>query len=262
MSEFITSRQNTQIKKLDALLRQKKAREQYGFFVLEGAKLCLDAYNSGMTVEELYLSQEAKLRCPELAPLVLEAKNVIFVDNDLAGRIAGTKTTQGVFAVCKTPDLPVMPEISGQGRYLLLHRIRDPGNLGSILRTAAALGVSGVILSDCVELYSPKVLRASMGGIWRLQVAVCPDMMSAINQLRAKNVRVIAAALGEGSSKAEMLSFKGGLAVLIGNEGSGLPDELIAAADEIIKIPMKGESQSLGAAMAAGILLWEMLKDR
>ena len=159
----------------------------------------------------------------------------------------------------KTPA-PAQIDVLPQGWYLLLHQVRDPGNLGGILRTAATLGISAAFLCECAELYSPKVLRASMGGIFRLPVVTVDDMAGQIQTLRRLSVEVYAAAIRQGACNPGCLSGQGGKAVLIGNEGTGLPDELIQACDSCVAIPMKGGSESLNAAMAAGILMWEMLR--
>jgi len=259
MPEIITSRQNTQVKKLDMLLRQKKARKEHGLFVLEGARLCLDACNGGVEIDELYLAKQAQERYPEIETLIARAGRAILLSDELSSRIGDTKETQGVFALCKTPEHP-MPRITEDGFYILLHDIRDPGNLGSILRTAASLGVSAAVLSNCAELYSPKTLRSSMGGVWRFPIAVRDDMAAVIEDFSAAGVSVIAAALREDAVSLTALSPKSGIAVLLGNEGGGLPDELIAAADKIVGIPMREGCESLGVAAAAAILIWEMIK--
>ena len=258
--QVIRSRENPHAKQLDTLLRQKKAREASGMFVLEGARLCLDALSAGLRPESVLLTPAALRKNPELAALVQEAPQTIWLDETLAERLGDTKTPQGVFAVLKMPE-PATVKIHGQGRYLLLHKVRDPGNLGGILRTAAALGVSAVFLCDCAELYSPKVLRASMGGIFRLPVVIVDDMAAQIQTLRQSSVETYAAALRPGARSTDCLSGDGAKAILIGNEGTGLPDELITACNDCVAIPMKSGSESLNAAMAAGILMWEMLRN-
>ena len=258
--QVIKSRENLHAKRLDALLRQKKAREASGLFVLEGARLCLDALSAGLHPESVLLTLSALRKNPGLAALTEQSPQTIWLDETLAERLGDTKTPQGVFAILKMPA-PVQVDIHPQGRYLLLHQVRDPGNLGGILRTAAALGVSAVFLCDCAELYSPKVLRASMGGVFRLPVASVDDMAVQIQSLRQSSVETYAAAIRQGARSPGRLSGEGAKAILIGNEGTGLPDDLIAACNDCVAIPMKSGSESLNAAMAAGILMWEMLRD-
>jgi len=215
--------------------------------------------DAGLRPKSVLLTPRVLQKNPELAALVWAAPQTVWLDESLAERISDTQTSQGVFAILEPP--PARLEISPQGRYLLLHQVRDPGNLGGILRTAAALGTSAAILCGCVELYSPKTLRASMGGVFRLPVAQSHDIHGQIKALREAGVQVFAAALKEDAHPLECLREPGGKAVLIGNEGSGLPEDVTVACTGSVAIPMQGGTQSLNAAMAAGILLWEMLKS-
>lgn len=257
MQKPVSSRQNPQVKRLRMLLAHKKAREEEGAFALEGARLCLDALRAGVALETVFVTAQALEKHPPLAALTDAAPRVVLLDGELAAGIGDTQSAQGVFAVCPIPA-PAVFSPRADGKYLLLHEIRDPGNLGAILRTAAALGATGVLLAGCAELWSPKVLRASMGGVWRVPVYLCGDMRDEIARLRGAGVAVFAAALREYAAGPGRLTKDGGCAVLVGNEGAGLPEALIEAADEAVMIPMKGETESLGVAMAAGILLWAM----
>jgi len=259
-NKIVTSRENPHVKRLDALLRQKKAREESGLFVLEGARLCLDAVQSGLSIECVYLTRESAEKTPALLNLAEAAGQTVWLSESLAGRLGETKTPQGVFAVLPACALPRLGNPKPDGRYLLLYQVRDPGNLGGILRTAAALGGDGAYLCDCAEHVSPKVLRASMGGIFRLPLAVVDDMAALVARLSNVGVQTFAAA-GGGTTAPQVLAGQGGKAVLIGNEGNGLPDDLTAACTATVSIPMKTGNESLNAAMAAGILMWEMIKD-
>jgi len=257
--QVIRSRENPHVRRLDALLRHKKAREESGLFVLEGTRLCLDAIDAGLRPRSVLLTQQALRKNPELASLVEAAPQTIWLDESLAERVSETKTPQGVFAVLEQPP-PTQVEISPQGRYLLLHMVRDPGNLGGILRTAAALGVIAVFLYGCAELYAPKTLRASMGGVFRLPVLQTDDIRRQIKTLREAGVKVFAGSLRENALPPACLGEPGGKAIIIGNEGVGLPEDVAGECTGSVAIPMQGGTQSLNAAMAAGILLWEMMK--
>jgi len=256
--QVVRSRENPHVRRLDALLRHKKAREESGLFVLEGSRLCLDAMDAGLRPQSVLLTPRALQKTPALASLVWAAAQTIWLDENLADRISETKTPQGVFAIlCRPPEIPV--EINPQGRYLLLHMVRDPGNLGGILRTAAALGAGAAFLCGCAEVYAPKALRASMGGVFRLPIAHTDDIYGQIKVLRGAGIEVLAAALKEDSLAPVRLGEPGGKAVLIGNEGDGLPEDVLYECTGSVSIPMQGGTESLNAAMAAGILLWEML---
>jgi len=227
---------------------------------LEGARLCLDAIQAGLPVESVCLTPVAFEKYPGLAALTGVAPQVVWVGETLAGRLGDTQNSQGVFAVLRTSALPVLEKVEADGRYLLLHRVRDPGNLGGILRTAAALGASGAFLCGCAEHTAPKVLRASMGGVFRLPLMQVGEMAAQIQLLGDLGIGTYAAAAREEASAPSILSEPGGKGVLIGNEGDGLPVELIDVCKDAVAIPMKTGSESLNAAMAAGILLWEMMK--
>jgi len=259
--QVIRSRENPHAKQLNALLQHKKAREEFGLFVLEGARLCLDAVEAGLRPQSVLLTPEALQKNPGLEALIKASAQIVWLDESLADRISETTTTQGVFAVLPQPP-PTEITLNPQGRYLLLHMVRDPGNLGGILRTAAALGVDAVFLCGCAELYSPKALRASMGGVFRLPVAQTDDIQGQIKSLREAGIDVYAAALEYNAHPVSRLGQPGGKAIVIGNEGDGLPEGVVRECTGSVAIPMQGGTQSLNAAMAAGILLWEMMKGR
>lgn len=258
--QVVTSRDNPYAKRLDLLIRQKKARKESGLFVLEGVRLCLDAMSAGLRPQSVALTQRVLQKNSELADFVRVAPQTVWLAEQLAERLGETKTPQGVFAIFEAPVSPTV-ELSPTGRYLLLHQVREPGNLGCILRTAAALGASAVFLNECAELYAPKTLRAGMGGIFRLPVVEVSNMHQQICALRRAGVEVFAAALHRDALPPACLAGPGGRAVVIGNEATGLPEQLITACDAALAIPMQGGSESLNAAVAAGILLWEMLGD-
>jgi len=257
--QVVRSRENPQVKQLDALLRRKKAREESGLFVLEGTRLCLDAIQAGLHPHSVLLTPQALQKHPELGALTGAASQTTLLDENLAARISETATTQGVFAILPQPQ-PAAIKLNPQGRYMLLHMVRDPGNLGGILRTAAALGVDAAFLCGCAELYSPKTLRASMGGVFRLPIAQPGDIHTQIQSLRSAGLDVYAAALQENAHPVSKLGQPGGKAIIIGNEGDGLPQGVVRECTASVVIPMQGGTQSLNAAMAAGILLWEMMK--
>lgn len=258
--ETITSRDNPQVKLAAALLARRKEREETGLFVAEGLRLCLDAADSGVAIRTLLLTPEASERYPETDRLRRAAGRTLIISGALAERIADTRSPQGVFAICEKLDIRrCAVTIKGSGHYLLLENIQDPGNLGAMLRTADALGIDGVFLGGgCADLYSPKVLRGSMGGIFRVPFSAADSLLPVIARLREAGVPVYAAALEETALTAGKVDFSRGGAVLVGNEGSGLPEELIAACTAGLMIPMAGGANSLNAAVAAAILLWEM----
>jgi len=260
--ETITSRENPVIKELAGLLTQKKLRDRTGLFALEGVRLCVDTAQSGVRVRTLLLTPQARGQYPECETLEKFAKKTLLIENGLAQRISDTKTPQGVFCICeKLDNQKSAVTMKRSGKYLVLADLQDPRNFGAILRTAQALGVDGVFACCCPDLYSPKMLRSAMGGQFRLPLEVHSDAAAAVARLRQTGVPVYAAALDNTAQMLGSVDLSGGCAMLIGNEGNGLSRELIAACSGNVIIPMRCDANSLNAASAAAILLWEMCKD-
>lgn len=262
LEEKVTSKDNPQVKLLRGLLQSKKAREEAGSFAVEGARLAADAAGSGVRIRTLLLT-EAAADSQYAQTALAVAERVVWLEEHLAARLGDTRTPQGIFAVCQTLDKGRSAvTIKNGGQYLLLSSVRDPGNLGSALRSAEAFGVDGVLVSpDCADLYSPKVIRASMGGLFRLSVEEA-DLGEAIARLRKASTPVYGAALTDRAVPVGDVDFGEGGAVVIGNEGAGIPEEILAACDGEIIIPMTGGAESLSAPIAAAILLWEMQRSR
>lgn len=265
LSKIVTSKDNPEVKLAAALLRSKKERDEAGLFVCEGLRLCLDAAESGVKIRTLLLTPEHSAMSYEKKTFLHgKARTTLLLDGPAAARLGDTKTPQGIFAICeKLDNRRCAVTIKRSGHFLLLENIQDPGNLGAMLRTADALGVSGVFFGPgCADMYSPKVLRASMGGLFRLSLEQAPDLKKTAASLRGAGVPVWAAALRPDATRVGTLDFFNGGAVAIGNEGGGLTPELIAACTGCINIPMADGANSLNAAVAAGILLWEMRRSR
>ncbi len=257
---LITSRENPLIKETAALVSDKKARKQSGLFVAEGARICLEACKSGAEVLRLFVTEEAQKKYPEsLSPLFSAAKEVYNINSSVAEKISDTKTPQGVFAVCKMEEREI--DLDQKGVFVLLSNLQDPGNIGTILRTCEAMDVKGVFLCGCAELYSPKVLRSTMGCIFRLPIKVFCDTAKALELLSAAGVTTYASALTENALLLPQVQFEEKSCVLIGNEGNGLSTEVIEACDKTVMIPMPGKAESLNAASAAAILIYSAVNQ-
>ena len=258
---LITSRENPAIKRVRALLGSAKARRESGRFVLEGARLCADAAGSGIAVEAAFLTARAEESYPEQTRAVRQVAEMVYeIPENLATHIGDTKHPQGVFCVCAPPPARLSADaLPKTGRYLVLENVRDPGNLGTIIRTAEAFGLDGLLLSpECCELYSPKVLRGSMGGALRLPVATVPAFSEAIVRWNAQGFRTIACVADAAATPMPNADLGDGCMLFVGNEANGLTPETQAACAERMTIPMKGRAESLNAAVAACIALWEL----
>ena len=251
MDEKITSRENAKIKYACRLSSSAAFRRSEGRFLAEGRKLCPELAR-GAQLETLFYTESAMAKCPELAGLPGEH---YLVEDHVADKLADVGTHQGVFGVFRTP-VHTLDEVKAGGRYLALERVQDPGNVGTLLRSAAAFGFDGVILSDgCASVYAPKTLRASMGAAVRIPVIEAGAMPDAITQLRAKGITCLAAAL----YKSQPLSAA--QASYPGSEGQGLTEETIAACSGTVRIPMTDRVESLNAGIAGSILLWHFREE-
>lgn len=257
---MITSTSNVQIKEIVALLKKSKERKEKKVFVIEGRKMfeeiCLDpsrvvkAYFAESYVKEQY----ADKTIPEV-PYEIVADSVFEA-------MAETVTPQGVLAIVKMPEYSLKDMIADAGTLVLLEHLRDPGNLGTIIRTAEAAGVSGVILSkESVDIYNPKVIRSTMGAVYRVPFLYAEDFTALLQELRKQDVRLLAAHL-KGKKNFDKADYSGKVGILIGNEANGLSEEASELANEKVLIPMAGNVESLNAAVAAALLMYEAFRNQ
>ena len=261
--ERITSRENPKFKLLSSLMSSKKERTAQGLFVAEGLRLVSDAVKSGLTPVSVFLSDSFAEKFSERLPEICKGcKNNYVISDSLAEKIADTKSTQGLFAVFNVLDKNLnIDTIYNNGHFVFIVSLQDPGNVGTIIRTAEALGLNGVIMtSDCPDVYSPKVLRSTMGSAFRIPVTVCADPIEMLDLLHQNGFSTYAAVLDENSLTLGSFKFSDKSVVLIGNEANGLKDEVIKKCQNSLMIPMKGSAESLNAASAANIIMWEMSK--
>ncbi len=262
--QLITAKENPAVKLYRKLAKNKKARVQEQLFVLEGYRLVSDALANGAELTHLFLTDGAAARySEELLPLVKAGCKMLHISDDLGDYMAETEHPQGAFAICRMPIQKSWAEIlEKQGNYVVLHHVQDPGNAGMILRTADALGVTAVIFCESCDVYSPKVVRATMGSLFRIPILIASDPEEVFEEMSQYRIESCAAVV---QGEAELVGIcnygAGGCAVWIGNEGNGLPQEVADRCDRRLTIPMHGTIESLNAAMAAGILMWEMTKQ-
>ena len=258
-SVLISSKDNPRIKGAIKLLTSAKARKDSGLFAAEGMRLCSDVLISGIKIETLFYTTQALSRYgAKLEELIAAAAEVFRVEEKVFERMGDTVSPQGVMAICRMPECNNQP--TPDGVYIAMERVTDPSNLVAVARSAEAFGIGGIILggSGC-DPFSPKALRASMGALVRLPVFVYPDFCGGIAALQEKGARAIGAVVREGKSLGDF-SFNKGDIVLIGHEAEGLSEEAIAICDEKVTIPMSGRAESLNAATAATVFIWEMTK--
>lgn len=262
LTETVKSKDNPSIKLFKKLISSKKERMQNSLFVLEGSRLVFDALKSQADIKKIFLTESAKEKFYEqLAQYSKLNTEVIVISDELGDKISDTSQTQGIFAECSFRENDsCLEQLKQSGRYVVLYQLQDPGNAGMIIRTADALGLDGVIFSESCDIYNPKVIRSTMGSVFRIPVfrdIPIDDVFIAMNKA---DILTYAAIVDKNARNIKTVSFKNGGGVFIGNEGNGLPYEISKKCSEQVTIKMCGNTESLNAAMATGIIMWELMK--
>ena len=262
--EEITSRSNGRVKAVAELLSSASARRREGLFVLEGARLCADAGETGVPIRQLFLTQQAIGRYPkETAFLQEKAASVFLITEEISRRLGDTQSPQGIFCVCGVLDKrPDDDTIEKNGSYIALENIQDPSNLGAIARTAEALGITGLIVSGGCDIYSPKAQRAAMGSLLRLPVLRTGAMEDALHICQAQGMQTFASTPCADAVPVSKAGLGAQTVCVVGNEGTGVTRGTMALCDALVTIPMLGRAESLNASAAAAILMWEMMRGR
>ena len=272
-SEIITSRSNP-IVKWASSLGDKKYRDAEGAFLIEGEKLSFEALEAGLPVIRVFVEEGKKTGLlPRLERFYEDKryeKTVITLLSESAfSKISSEKSPQGIIIAIKYLDffrkLDIIYKeeffLKPSERAIILCSIRDPGNLGSVIRSAVAFGTEHIILtSDCVDLYNAKTVRAAMGSLFKIKATVVSDMTACIEAIRANGRRVYAAELRENALPLSDICPDPSDVVVIGNEGHGISEDISSACTGSIYIPISQNTESLNASVAAGVLMWEFSK--
>lgn len=259
----IISRENTIIKH-SRKLKIKKYRQENKQFVVEGIRSVEEAISSGAHVQYCLCSENISGDRIESLQRAAQKKGIkiYMISGDLIDEICDTETPQGIVAIVDRENYSLKQLTSGTDFLVIADRIQDPGNLGTIIRTADAAGADGVVLSEgTVDPYSPKVLRSTMGSVFHIPVVSVPDICDAIDTMKENGFSIYASSL-EGSSPYYSREYNGKVAIVIGNEASGVDPKILLKSDRLIKIPMPGQAESLNAAVAGGILMFEVIRKR
>lgn len=247
--ERITSLKNPKVQGWKAL-KERKGRRESGCFLVEGFKMVEEALASSFTVEAVLAQEECLAALPAHpdCPVYLLPAGVL-------AAVCDTKTPQGVAAVVRMAQRPAQG-----GRLIALDGVQDPGNVGTILRTADAAGLDGAILSEqCADVFGPKTLRATMGSVFRVPVSVTDDLPGCLRALRQEGYSVLSSQLdGEPFYRRDGVGER--FCLVIGSEGNGVSDAVKAEATHRLKLPMRGGAESLNAAVAAGIMMYDLMK--
>lgn len=258
---MITSNSNAQVKNIIQLLKTSKARKKQGLFVVEGRKMCQEMPEDWLQM--VYVAEDFQGNIPEeIRGKYLEKGILQVVKESVLCHMSDTKTPQGILAVGRQPVYGLEDVLSGSSPLIVaLEDLQDPGNVGTILRTAEAAGVHGILLSrQSADIFNPKTVRSTMGAVYRMPFYYADDLIGVIEDMKKEGFRVYGAQM-DGQCYDEK-DYRGKTVFLIGNEGKGLTAEMQSAADEAICIPMKGKTESLNAGVAAGILMYEAARQR
>ena len=277
---MITSTSNAQIKELAKLQKKSRLRDERRIFLVEGPRMVEEIPKE--RIERLYISESFERKNPAyIRELGVPAE---VLSDTVFSYVSDTKNPQGILAVVKRLE-DTMEDVLGKSaskceeksgekeknpenhqirvpHVIVLDNLQDPGNLGTIFRTAEAAGATGILLSsDSVDVYNPKVIRSTMGAVFRMPFFYVKDLPAAVKSLSSQGIRTYAAHLN-GKNAYDEEDYTKGCAFLIGNEGNGLRDEVSECADCLIRIPMCGKAESLNAAVAAAVLMFEAGRQR
>jgi len=260
---------NPRLRLLKQLVGRPKARSTERAFVVDGPRLVVDAMRAGLEVREIFASIDAMAALDREAERLASVEGDRFtgievyeVDPSVLGAVLDPVNPQPIAAVVTIPDWSVEDLLAGDRAILVAVELRDPGNLGTVIRTAEAAGMAGVIVAgDSVDRFSPKVVRASAGSVFRLPVITAADPVAMVSQLLEQG-RTVVAAVVEPDAPAYDTRDLTGAAILIGNEPHGLPAQVVAAVTEPVTIPMADGVESLNVGAAASVLCFEAARQR
>ncbi len=257
----LTSKNNETVKYISSL-SDKHAREEHSCFVLEGLRAVSEAVYAGQA--EMLVFSQTFYTSHRNSSILRDSRAKKYVLSDsLFGSISGTKTPQGAAAVCRIKKHDLHCVLSEESRILLLEDLQDPGNMGTVIRTAAAAGFKGIICSDgCVDVYNPKVSRSTAGCIFREKIIQCRrDVINAADEIKHSGYKIYAAH-PRGGTDLFKTHFDGKICIALGNEARGLSERMLRACDGLVTIHMEQGVESLNASVAAALMMYETVRQK
>ena len=254
----IASVSNPKVKAAVKLRDNAKERRRTGTFFLEGLRLCRDAARCGFLAETVFFTLDFKEKFyTDFLEITANAKTTFSVSEEVMRKLSDTVNPQGVVSVCA---IPTFDNLDNSGLYLALEKTADPSNLGAIARSAEAFGVKGIyISSESCDPYSPKSLRAGMGALLRLPIIVCSNFLETLKELKMGGATLYASVVTGEANDVKTVIPSDYSVLLIGNEANGLSREIVDISEKVT-IKMQGRAESLNAAAAAAVLIWEFLR--
>ena len=254
---YIESKDNSLFKETKKL-KERRNRNKEGKYLIEGFRLIQEAYKANMEIEYLIINEGSEEKMNEYLSEYLNSSDIYTIKNNLFISLTSTETPQGAIAVVKNRE--VSKDVKGEF-FLLCDKVQDPGNLGTIIRTAHAAGVDGIILTKgTVDIYNEKVIRSTMGSLFYVPIIQEDKNLSFIKKLKDDGFSLVATSLQE-SKDFFKSDLKGKIILSVGNEGNGISEEIFLLADKKVKIPMPGGAESLNVAIATSIILFEKVRQ-
>jgi TrmH family RNA methyltransferase len=258
----ISSRQNGLVRELRRAFAQGEATED-GYCAIESFRIIEEAIRSGLKFKAVFFSTSAEARSQRLLPQLAKHVETLVLADDVFAAAVATQSPQGVAALVKLRETSLEQMLAAaEPLIVVVSGVQDPGNLGAMLRSAEAFEATGAILTaGTVAPFNPKVVRASAGSLFRLPLAQSPDLIALLAELRSRGVRLVATSSHKGTPLSAS-DLAGPLALLVGNEGAGLPRDVLREMDDTVVIPHSPRVESLNAAVAASIMLYEIARRR
>ena len=264
---MISSTSNQKVKQAAALAKKAKYRTETGLFVVEGPKMAAELPDDRIQqvyVTEHFLEEEKKKADHALYQKLKQLKCVETVTDEVLKAMSDTQTPQGILVLAKQYHYGLKDLLSqpGAAHFIVLERLQDPGNLGTMMRTAEGAGMTALVLTkNCVDLFNPKVVRSTMGALFRVPFYLCDNLTDEIDELKKEGFTTYAAHL-KGDRDYTEPDYNGKAAIVIGNEARGITEETANKTDALVKIPMEGELESLNAAVSAALFMYEIHRKR
>lgn len=256
--KYITSAQNASVKLAKELLKKKAARKKQGLFVVEGIR-AVKEIPGHIKIQTLLVSEGVEESHYEQ----VEAKEVLIMPESLFQSISETATPQGVMAIVQKVDIALESLDLQNGPYLLLENLQDPGNLGTIIRTAHAFNFKGIFMTKgCVDLYSPKVVRSTMSSLFYMPIVMDEEIEDYMDYLKQKGLTIYTTALNDKAQLVYDMNFDQNMVLVIGNEGNGVSEYCLEHTDHTMIIPMPGGAESLNASVATAICMYEVVRQQ
>ena len=262
MAIMITAKDNDKVKYTKSLLKSKN-RNKESKFIIEGYRILTLAIECNAKIDYVFINEDFEKKTEHVEFLeILKSKNIntYKTTNKIFNELVDTESTQGILAVVKFNQRRIQENLKDEHRFVvILDRIQDPGNMGTIIRTADAAGVDAIIaLKGCVDIYNPKVIRSTMGSIFDMNI-IHATQEEAVRLLKLKNFDIVSSYL-DTDNYYDKVEYNYKTALVIGNEANGINDELVSKSDVLVKIPIYGKAESLNAAISSAILMYEIKK--